>query len=134
MRTGRPGNDLGTLQELAGHSKPELTARYSHRRVYELAAAVDKLPSLVPIVPNVSAIPVRLTVAGVPPCVPTGHAEPHPSALKYTFGIVGGTFDGSKKCLEMQGAGTSRHRPASTCTSEGDGTRTRNLRIDSPVL
>ncbi len=31
-------------------------------------------------------------------------------------------------------ADTSRHRPASTCTSKGDGTQTRNLRIDSPLL
>lgn len=34
-------------QELAGHSKPELTARYSHRRLYDLAGAVEKLPSMV---------------------------------------------------------------------------------------
>lgn len=45
---GRAGIDLRTLQELAGHSKPELTARYSHRRLYDLAGAVDKLPNLVP--------------------------------------------------------------------------------------
>ena len=45
---GRSGIDLRTLQELAGHSKPELTARYSHRRLYDLAGAVDKLPNLVP--------------------------------------------------------------------------------------
>jgi hypothetical protein len=57
----------------------------------------------------------------------------HSSAPKYTFGIVGGMLDGSQKCLEMQGAGASQHRPASTCTSEGDGTRTRNHRIDSPA-
>ena len=46
---GRSGIDLRTLQELAGHSKPELTARYSHRRLYDLAGAVDKLPNLVPV-------------------------------------------------------------------------------------
>jgi hypothetical protein len=44
----RAGIDLRTLQDLAGHSKPELTARYSHRRLYDLAGAVDKLPNLVP--------------------------------------------------------------------------------------
>jgi hypothetical protein len=45
---GRSGIDLRTLQELAGHSDPSLTARYSHRRLYDLAGAVDKLPRLLP--------------------------------------------------------------------------------------
>ena len=42
---GRSGIDLRTLMELAGHSKPELTARYSHRRLYDLTGAVGKLPN-----------------------------------------------------------------------------------------
>jgi hypothetical protein len=42
---GLAGIDLRTLQELAGHSKPELTARYSHRRLDDLAGAVGKLPN-----------------------------------------------------------------------------------------
>jgi len=46
---GRSGIDLRTLQELAGHSKPELTARYSHRRLNDLAGAVGKLPALLPV-------------------------------------------------------------------------------------
>lgn len=45
---GRSGIDLRTLQLLAGHSKPELTARYSHRRLVDLAGAVEKMPSLLP--------------------------------------------------------------------------------------
>ncbi len=145
---GRSGIDLRTLQELAGHSKPELTARYSHRRLYDPAGAVDKLPNLVPIDgPNAgtSEVPLRMTgtdgpilvngiAPGAPPGAPTGGIGGHLSAPKYTFGIFGGMLDGPQKCLEMQGAGASQHRPASTCTSEGDGTRTRNHRIDSPVL
>jgi hypothetical protein len=43
---GRNGVDLRTVQILAGHSKPELTARYSHRRIDDLAGAVGKLPNL----------------------------------------------------------------------------------------
>src|SRR5262249_39674981 len=34
--------------ELAGHSSPTLTARYSHRRLHDLAGAVEKLPSFLP--------------------------------------------------------------------------------------
>src|SRR5262249_55932925 len=41
---GRGGVDLRTAQELAGHSTPVLTARYSHRRLHDLAGAVQKLP------------------------------------------------------------------------------------------
>src|SRR5262249_19186092 len=46
---GRAGIDLRTLQELAGHSTPDLTARYSHRRLHDLAGAVEKLPSILPV-------------------------------------------------------------------------------------
>src|SRR5262249_27676935 len=45
---GRAGIDLRTLQELAGHSNPNLTARYSHRRLHDLAGAVEKLPNILP--------------------------------------------------------------------------------------
>src|SRR5262249_3882462 len=45
---GRAGIDLRTLQELAGHSTPTLTAHYSHRRLYDLAGAIEKLPSILP--------------------------------------------------------------------------------------
>jgi integrase len=49
---GRAGIDLRTLQELAGHSTPELTARYSHRRLADLSGAVGKFPSLVGAAPG----------------------------------------------------------------------------------
>ena len=45
---GRAGIDLRTLQELAGHSTPTVTARYSHRRLHDLAGAVERLPSFLP--------------------------------------------------------------------------------------
>ncbi len=141
---GRSGIDLRTLQELAGHSKPELTARYSHRRLFDLAGAVAKMPNLV--LPNEApeslAIPLRMTGtdgnAGVPPGVPrgvpTGGAGRHRNAPMCTLGVFGARSDDSQETLEMTGAGASQHRPASICTSEGGGGRTRNLRSDSPVL
>jgi integrase len=46
---GRAGIDLRTLQELAGHSTPTLTARYSHRRLHDLTGAVEKLPNFLPV-------------------------------------------------------------------------------------
>jgi hypothetical protein len=118
---GRYGVDLRTVQELAGHSTPLLTARYSHRRLYDLAGAVNKLPNLMPTGRDAAEIPLRMSgtegaksvVPGVAPGVVTGGAGPHQSALKYTFGATGGVNDESTQVLEMQGAGASQHRPAS---------------------
>jgi integrase len=61
---GRAGIDLRTLQELAGHSTPTLTARYSHRRLYDLAGAVERLPSFLPTDP---ATPQTLPDTGTDP-------------------------------------------------------------------
>jgi hypothetical protein len=143
---GRSGIDLRTLQELAGHSTPILTARYSHRRLHDLVGAVDKLPDLVPDgnAPTTAAAenPLRFTgtdgaksaVRGVVPGVVTGDISSHQTASSFTLRVVGEDPTDSTQPLEMTGAGASLHRPASTSTSEDDGTRTRNHRIDSPVL
>jgi integrase len=63
---GRAGIDLRTLQELAGHSTPTLTARYSHRRLYDLAGAVEKLPRLLPDDPPAVALRLTGTEGGAP--------------------------------------------------------------------
>ena len=122
---GRNGVDLRTAQELAGHSTPLLTARYSHRRLYDLTAAVEKLPNLVPTTDrNDGEIPLRMTgtegasaaksvVPGAVPDAVTGGIGPHRTAPMYTFGIVGGTSELSTQPLEMTGGGASQHRPAS---------------------
>jgi hypothetical protein len=71
---GRAGIDLRTLQELAGHSDPKLTARYSHRRLHDLAGAFEKLPSLLPgpaETPHHEALPATGTDGqGAPTSVP----------------------------------------------------------------
>jgi Phage integrase family len=61
---GRAGIDLRTLQELAGHSTPVLTARYSHRRLYDLASTVEKLPSFLPTGDEGTGEAAQLTATG----------------------------------------------------------------------
>ncbi|CAN5544979.1 hypothetical protein BH11PLA2_BH11PLA2_25240 [soil metagenome] len=122
---GRSGIDLRTLQELAGHSTPSLTARYTHRRLYDLSEAVEKLPALVPnATVEPIAIPLRMTgtdgakgvVPGVVPGVVTGGIEPHQPARIYTLGIFAGTSDVTTQTLETKQPGAVLHRVASTCT------------------
>jgi excisionase family DNA binding protein len=76
---GQPGIDLRTLQELAGHSDPKLTARYSHRRLHDLAGAVEKLPAFLPGPadgPRTEALRATGTDGtGLPPTVPFPTAE-----------------------------------------------------------
>ena len=86
---GNHGVDLRTAQELAGHSRPDLTARYSHRRLNDLTGAVGKLPPLVPtFIPN--SVPGRSSktdsnaqcdlIRDVPGDVPAGCIPSHSDA------------------------------------------------------
>ncbi len=122
---GRAGIDLRTLQELAGHSKPELTARYSHRRLYDLTGAVGKLPNLVPTGPADAAIPLRMTgtdsYSGAVPGAVGGGIREHRSAPSGVLRIVVMDDAGDGKPQEMQRAGTFRHRLASTRTARMTG-------------
>jgi hypothetical protein len=135
---GRAGIDLRTLQELAGHSDPGLTARYSHRRLHDLAGAVDKLPNLVPTTgPNAGAVtlPLRLTgTDGAKSAVPgavTGGAGRHQTAPSGNLWAVGGVEGDAPETLEMEGAGASRHRPASIRFSAPSRARTEDPLIKS---
>jgi len=57
----RAGIDLRTLQELAGHSTPTLTARYAHCRLHDQAGAVEQMPSILPKSPATEALALRAT-------------------------------------------------------------------------
>ena len=142
---GRSGIDLRTLQVLAGHSKPELTARYSHRRLYDLTGAVAKLPNLVPTNTGSEEHPLRMTGTeglkvdnsvrlGVVPGVVTGGISGHQSASTRILRAVGGMESGSPQTLEMQGAGADLRRPASTRTSGPCRARTDDPLIKSQLL
>ncbi|MBM3984022.1 MAG: hypothetical protein FJ304_27890, partial [Planctomycetes bacterium] len=125
---GRHGVDLRTAQELAGHSTPLLTARYSHRRLHDLAGAVDKLPNLVPPIPTTGTAELPLRAfgtdgakadnsirLGVVPGVVTGCAGRHHSASSCNRETVATGEDANSEVLEMQGAGAVLRRPASRC-------------------
>lgn len=71
--------------------------------------------------------------SGVVPGVVRGDIGPHSVAPMFTLGVFYDGMGEVEKPLEMTGAGTIRHRPASNFTSEGGGGRTRNLRSDSPL-
>ena len=136
---GRSGIDLRTLQELAGHSDPKLTARYSHRRLIDLSGVVCKLPNLVPATDqDHDGIPQCASDAegqkGVVPGVVTGRAEQHPSAPKCTLGIFGASSDDAREPLERKGGFTEKHRSASIGTSGASRIRTENQGIMSPLL
>ena len=113
---GRHGVDLRTAQELAGHSTPLLTARYSHRRLHDLAGVVNKLPTLVPSMPMPVEIPLRMTGTDGASGVPRGDIRPLRNAPLCTLGIFEGSPGEVKQPLEMTGAGARKHRPASTRT------------------
>jgi transposase len=79
---GRSGIDLRTLQVLAGHSRPELRARYTHRRLDDLAAEIGKLPNLVP--DSVNPLTLFLTQSILVFCLA------HPSAAGHDRGSSSG--------------------------------------------
>lgn len=104
---GRNGVDLRTAQELAGHSTPILTARYSHRGLHDLAGAVGKLPPLVP--GNSPVAPVR----DVPGDVPTRHIPLPSFAQDCTSGQKDNLPDEVNEPLEMQQPDACSRRVAS---------------------
>ena len=70
----------------------------------------------------------------VPKSVVTHRIGLHSSALSFTSDDDGKASDESPQVLEMKQPDAVLHQVASVCSSEDDGTRTRNHRIDSPVL
>ncbi len=89
---GRAGIDLRTLQELAGHSTPVLTARYSHRRLHDLAGAVEKLPNFLPPTvgePEVARLAATGTDGASIGCTLVAHAADNPEHSAASCGSNG---------------------------------------------
>jgi excisionase family DNA binding protein len=138
---GRAGIDLRTLQELAGHSTPTLTARYSHRRLYDLAGAVEKLPRLLP---SDAAETVRATGTGGTDCLPpvsvcTGFAPTNDrggESLRLVEARRGGE-DGNAagpNPLIYQGVEAGCERLIPFETRAGDGARTHDSHVGNVAL
>lgn len=120
------GIDLRTLQELAGHSTPLLTARYTHRRRHDLTAAVARMPSLVSGEKGEDQLALQLaleTRSSLQPdavgCTDSQHGqdstqEPQPP-------------DSSASCSDLQ-------QGAESCRRVSEGTRTPDVQIHSLAL
>jgi site-specific recombinase XerC len=139
---GQSGVELRTLMEMAGHSKSELTVRYSHRRLYDLAGAAGKLPSILPPGTGPADQRQQLPATGTDGRTAVGSgfgcrmvAAPAVSG-GLSLSLVGGGEGGVGGDLETakppvsQGFRGRLSQPDSGSLSEDDGTRTRNHRID----
>jgi integrase len=133
---GRGGVDLRTVQELAGHSTPVLTARYSHRQLYDLAGALERLPNFLPPEDN-SPTAQELRATGtqgkhVVQHVGAGRTPLHSDAPSCT--PEGGDDQGMSqpKCLENQTVSSDLHQSASACTGRAGETSTAQPRIRTP--
>ena len=117
-----------TAQRLARHSTITLTMdRYTHLHSVNLTAALDVLPDL-----SVPRRPVILAT-GTDGRSLSLHLSPNSGCPKTSVELGGVGDRKSSKTKTPAHAGVSRRSPEFS-DSERDGTRTRNHRIDSPVL
>ena len=137
---GRAGVELRTAQELAGHSSPILTARYSHRRLHDLAGAVEMLPRFLPDRPDgnealrATGTEGKHAVQHVVQHVVPSHTRPHSAALACTGKGMEEVTAACHNPLEKKPVGTSLHQPALNCIRVGEGTRTPDIQIHSLTL
>jgi excisionase family DNA binding protein len=136
---GRSGIDLRTLQELAGHSNPNLTARYSHRRLHDLAGAVEKLPSLLPPGQDTAAstaVQATGTEGGAgeslrPACATIEAGRGRPKLVETEERETSKSAIGPNP-LPPQGVGADCDQSRVVATTEPAGARTQDLRINLP--
>ncbi len=126
----RAGVPLATAQKLLRHSTPALTARhYTHLNLADLAGAVEQLPA------------VETGLSGAAEAAPRVRRRVHSSA-----NTLGQDVAKPAHCPQFEEnrgqtlSAAEAMKPSESLSETGqnqnedDGTRTRNLRIDSPVL
>ena len=125
------GVATSTATKITGHSSDRTLRRHYHRSTQEeMRRAVESLPD------------VRLHATGTDDTNPDPQQYPHQwqrdsarkraTACNDTRDTVRNSRD--RKSFEDAEISDAPRNNARPCKSEGDGARTRNLRIDSPVL
>jgi len=136
------GASVKVAQELARHSTPTLTiGRYAHVRLHDLTPALDALDG--PAKPAAEQ-PLRLAATGTDdadaddPRAVNAQYGTHETARTRAAGRndeSGRTAKGNaRKSLTNAAQNKTPRDNAGACESEGDGARTRNLRIDRLIF
>ncbi len=128
-----------TAQTLARHSSIKLTLdRYTHLGVCDVAAALDDLPALPVVGQEILGLQVTGTEGGAG-CgctigAPGMGNERFPKSARVRRQETDKELQERHKPLENQGFSIVSLPVSASDPSEADGNRTRNHRIDSPVL
>ncbi len=131
----RSGASVRVCQELAWHSTPVLTlGRYAHVRLADLRKTLPTTPTGDTAQREGIRLRATGTEAGAPPAQHLAREIVRGSASVHEGGgalRLAGTSGKRNAGAEISEAPRSRAEP---CENEGDGVRTRNHRIDNPVL
>ena len=141
---GRAGVELGTAQDLAGHSSPLLTKRYTHSNLPHLAGAVAKLPPFLPDRPDKSEAlratgtegnqPRQYVAKDVARNVATACADRDTVSIGLHPDDATELSTACHKSLEKKPIGASLQQSAAVCMRVGEGTRTPDNQIHSLEL
>ena len=139
-RVVESGASVKVAQELSRHSTPTLTiGRYAHARLYDLSAALEKLPSTQPARSKHNVMKATGTdgkLANYPPHVgPQMRHESTRDRATQCESAVGGDRGGiTRKPLQITGLRGIMRRDATGRESAEGRARTADLRVMNPAL
>jgi len=144
-RVVESGASVKTCQELARHSSPVLTlGRYAHVRLADLRAAVPTVPTGDKATPEAGRLRATgtdnatahqtETKKGATPAQHLGREIRRSTADVCDAGGILRLAGSERKGLVSAGNNEAPRNSARPFVNEGDGVRTRNHRIDNPVL